>query len=110
MCLAGEEQAGGSTGAGGSVGGSIPDIVVTAPRLGLNVDVYHQIDWAEVAKLTGIGAAAGAYSGGYAGAAVGAAAAAATAIESQPGIDLENLFQVKYDLPRIPGLTYVSMH
>lgn len=102
MCVAGEEEPGGSVGGGG--GGSIPEIVVTAPRIGINIDVFQAIDWDEVGKLSAVGAFGGAVSGGWWGLIGGAATGAAAAIESQPNIDLEDLFQIKNDMVLIPGV------
>ena len=61
MCIAGEEELGGSSsGSAGSAGGTgaddgtMPEIVVTAPRLGLNTSLMEVIDWAEVATPDGL--------------------------------------------------------
>lgn len=112
MCVAGEEEGSGSAGSGTTSGGAIPEIVATAPRLGLNLDVYQSIDWSEVFPITVIGAAAGLYSGGLGGAVVGAAAAGAGAIESQDDVDLVDLFEIQNDMIIVPGVPggYLSLH
>jgi hypothetical protein len=113
MCVAAEDELGGGSTAGvGGTGGSIPEIVVTAPRIGIDPGLYQLIDWSEVAKISGIGALGGAYSGGWGGAVVGGAAAGAAAVESQPDVDLEDLFVIKNDMLVIPGLPspYLPMY
>src|SRR5690606_13466443 len=109
-CIAGEEELGGSSsGSAGSAGGTgaddgtMPEIVVTAPRLGLNTSLMEVIDWAEVAKIAGYAALGGGYSGGWSGALGAGLAAGAGAIESQDGVDLEDLFEIKNDMIVVPG-------
>lgn len=80
------------------------DIAVVAPRIGIDMDVFSQIDWGEVARLAGLGAGFGSALGGLKGAIVGGAGAAATAVESQPGINLDDLFEIKNDMILINGV------
>ncbi|HEX7037702.1 MAG TPA: hypothetical protein VF210_18170 [Pseudomonadales bacterium] len=118
MCVAGEEELSGSSGGsaggaggGGSGDGAIPEIVVTAPRLGLNMSLIEAIDWAEVAKIAGFAAAGGAYSGGWSGALGAGLAAGAGAIEGQDGVDLEDLIVIKNDMIVVPGsYPYVPLY
>jgi hypothetical protein len=110
MCVAAEDELGSGAGAGGT--GSIPEIVVTAPRIGIDPGLAQLIDWSEVAKISGLGALGGAYSGGWGGAVVGGATAGTAAVESQPGVDLEDLFVIQNDMLIIPGLPspYLPMY
>lgn len=113
MCTSGDEDEGGATAeAGGSYAGAeVPEIVVTAPRIGLDQVTIDAVDWSEVARLSAIGIAGGAITGGWTALATGLTGAAA-AIESQDGIDLEDLFEIKDDMIVIPGLTgpYVPIY
>lgn len=113
MCTSGDEEEGGaSTSTGGSYsGGEVPEIVVTAPRIGLDQTTIDSIDWSEVARLGAIGLTGGAVTGVWTSLAAGLTGAAA-AIESQDGIDLEDLFEIKDDMIVIPGLTgpYVPIY
>jgi hypothetical protein len=110
MCLAGEEEPGGSSAGAGGGSGSVPEIVVTGSRIGLNMDVYQTIDWAEVGKLASIGALAGIPSG-WQGVVAGGLGGAAMSIESQDGVDIEDLFELKDDMIIIPGLNpYMYLH
>lgn len=113
MCVAGEEEsAGASGGAGDGSGGQIPEILVTAPRLGLDQAVIDSIDWSEVWPAASIGAFTGGYKGGLTGGLVSGAAAGATAIESQEGIDLIDMFDIRDDMIVIPGVPapYVPLY
>ncbi|MFW6094244.1 MAG: hypothetical protein ACODAC_09745 [Pseudomonadota bacterium] len=109
MCTSAPGIDGNSTYDGSSVSGwstsadGVPEMVVTAPRVGLDMDVYQNVDWGEVGRLTAIGTAAGAYTG-IGGAAVTGAAAAAGAVEAQEDIDLTDLVDVKDDMVVIPGV------
>ena len=110
MCVAGDEESNGSTSTASTTyggDGDIPEIVVTAPRLGLDQALIGSIDWSEVAPLTLIGGL-----GGLAGALTGALAGAATAVESQEGIDLVDLVELKDDMIVIEGLpgAYVPLY
>lgn len=108
MCVSGDEdQTGSSTGTTGA--GGVPEIVVTAPRLGLDMAVIQSVDWDEVARLTSIGAIGGAIAGGGWGALGGGSTGAAAAVESQDGIDLEDLFVIKHDMvvPPNTGMIYL---
>ena len=113
MCTSGDEEEGGaSTGSTGSdSGGELPEIVVTAPRIGLDQETIDSVDWTEVARLSVIGLAGGSITGGWTALAAGLTGGAA-AIESQDGIDLEDLFEIKDDMIVIPGLTgpYVPIY
>ena len=115
MCVAGDEESNGSTSTASTTyggEGDIPEIVVTAPRLGLDQALIGSIDWSEVAPLTLIGGLAGIPNGGLAGALTGALAGAATAVESQEGIDLVDLVELKDDMIVIEGLpgAYVPLY
>jgi len=111
MCVAGEEPAD-SVGTGASAGGSTPEIIVTAPRIGVLDSVAEAIDWSEVANQTTIGIAGGLLSGGLYGAAVLGGTAALHSIESQDGVDLNESFELKDDMIVIPELggAYFSLH
>lgn len=106
MCVSSEESGDptvlGTAGVSGT--GSIPEIVVTAPRIALSQDVIASVDWAEVATLSGIAGLGGLHQGGIGGALVGAATGAAAGIETQEGVDLTDLFEIRNDMPVIPGL------
>ncbi|MEQ8857175.1 MAG: hypothetical protein RIC56_00875 [Pseudomonadales bacterium] len=104
MCVAGDEESGGTTTATDDGSGDIPEILVTAPRLGLDQAVIDSIDWSEVWPAIVIGAATGGYKGGIGGALVTGAAAGATTIESQEGIDLIDLFEIRNDMIVVPGV------
>ena len=82
MCVAGEEDPNGSTTASTSYGGdgSIPEVIVTAPRIGLDQETLAAIDWSEVAPQTLIGGFAGLANGSLAGALIGAVAGAADGV------------------------------
>lgn len=101
MCLAAEEEPGGSTAGSGA---SVPEILVTAPRVGIDLETFQRIDWAEVGKAAGIGAIGGLLTGGnLASGAGGGVTAGAAAVEALPGVDLEDLFVIKNDLVYVPG-------
>lgn len=101
MCVAGEEEPGGSTAGGAD---PLPEIVVTASRLGIDLDVFQSIDWTEVGRLASLGALGGSIKGGWSGAISGALIAGAAAVESQPGVALQDLFVIKDDMIVIPGI------
>ncbi len=103
MCVAAEDEASG-TATTIEGGGDIPEILVTAPRLALDQAVIDAIDWSEVLPSMVIGAATGGYKGGLGGALMGGAAAGATAIESQEGIDLIDMFEIRNDMIVVPGV------
>lgn len=78
-----------------------PGITVYAPRLsGIDGDLLGSVDWGEVLKHGSIGSLAG-LKGGWAVGAVGATIGAVGSIESQ--IDIEDVIELTYDLPVIPG-------
>lgn len=113
MCVAGEEEIGGSSVSGGSVGGAdIPTMHVIAPRIGIDMLVHDAIDWTEVLSQSTIGLGAGLVSGGLPGGLAGQLAGAAAAIEGQDGIDLVDLFETQYDRILIPGAPgpYTMLH
>lgn len=111
MCLAGEEFPDGSS-TGGSAGGDIPEILVTAPRIGVTDIVAGSIDWSEVATQAAIGTGFGYWAGGLNGALAGAIGASVSEIESTDGVDLVDAFEIKDDMIVIPGLPggYLSLH
>jgi hypothetical protein len=111
MCIAGEEFPDGSS-TGGSVGGDIPEILVTAPRISVTDSVAGAIDWSEVASQAAIFSGIGLAAGGLSGAVVGAVGATLSEIESTEGVDLVDAFEIKDDMIVIPGLPggYLSLH
>lgn len=111
MCIAGEEFPDG-TSTGGSIGGDIPEILVTAPRIGITDIVAGSIDWSEVAAQAAIFSGAGFAVGGLTGAIAGAIGASLGEIESTDGVDLVDAFEIKDDMIVIPGLPggYLSLH
>lgn len=81
-----------------------PEVTVYAPRItGLNTEMLSSIDWAEALRLGAIGGALGSVQGGMAGLAAGFAGGALAGVESQEGVDLDELVELAYDLPVIPG-------
>lgn len=115
MCVAGDEESNGSTSTASTTyggDGDIPEIVVTAPRIGLDQEIIESIDWSEVAPLTLIGGLAGIANGSLTGALTGALAGAAAAVESQEDIDLVDLLELKDDMVVIEGLpgAYVPLY
>ncbi|MDZ7669246.1 MAG: hypothetical protein U5Q16_07405 [Gammaproteobacteria bacterium] len=97
---------------GGSAGGSIPEIIVTAPRIGVLDGVAETIDWSEVASQATIGTTFGFLAGGAIGAAAGGIGTSLSEIESYEGIDLIDSFEIRDDMIVIPGLPggYLSLH
>lgn len=93
-----------------SVGGSgyIEHVSVLAPQVTLNTQMLDSVDWGEVARIGAIGTLAGATQGqvigSIPGAIIGGVATTAVALESQPGVDLSELFGVTNGIPIIPGL------
>lgn len=81
-----------------------PEVTVYAPRItGLNTEMLSSIDWAEALKAGAITGALGAIEGGWAGAGLGVTGGILLGVESQEGVDLEDTFELAYDLPVIPG-------
>ncbi len=81
-----------------------PGVTAYAPRItGINTDMLSAIDWSEAFKLGAIGAAAGAATSGLGGAMAGGAGGALAAMESQNGVNLDEILEMTYDLPIIPG-------
>jgi hypothetical protein len=105
MCASGEEPTDGAQGSIAPASLGAPDMVVTAARIGINMDIFQQIDWGEVGRLTALGVGFGAASTGTLGGAIFAGAgAAATGVEGQPGVNLTDLFEIKNDMLLINGL------
>lgn len=100
MCVSHEEE-NSSAGTAIDTGGSIEQMLVTAPRIGIDLGVYQSIDWSKVAPLAILGGIGGVFNG-LPGIALGSALGATTGVETQAG--LTNLFQLEYDLTLVPGL------
>jgi hypothetical protein len=111
MCVAGEEESGGAS-TGTDSGGSIPEILVTAPRIAIDTGALANVDWYEVAKVSGYLGLGGLATGGIYGALVGAISGGAAAAETQEGVDLEDLFVIENDMIVIPSVLgpYMSLH
>lgn len=112
MCVAGEETlevssggTGGTSGTSGTeyYGGAVPEVVVTADRIGIDMDVFDAIDWTEVLPLTMTGLLGG-LGGGLIGGLTGEIAGTLGAIESQEGVDLVDLVEIKNDMVYVPGI------
>jgi hypothetical protein len=103
MCVANEDEPNAGSVSVGSYGG-IGHLVVTAPRIGISAETYDRIDWTEVLPQTLIGIGAGYIGGGLPGALTSEIAVTASAIESQEGVDLVDLFQIQQDIIAVRGL------
>jgi len=111
MCTSADEEpssaaADVSGDASGSAAGSvtIPEVISTAPRIGLSQEAIDKIDWGDVATLSAIGALTGASSGALGPTLIGALGSAAGTIETQDDVDLSDLFEITNDLIMVPGV------
>ncbi|MFU8814550.1 MAG: hypothetical protein ACNA7W_04330 [Pseudomonadales bacterium] len=89
---------------------SLEQIVVTAPRISINQDMFQNIQWSDVVPLTLLGGVGGVFNG-IPGILLGAAVGTATAIETQDDTSLVDLFQLENDMifiPTLPG-AYIPM-
>jgi hypothetical protein len=101
MCVSYAEETSTSTTTYGGAG--IEQMVVTAPRIGIDLGTFQRIDWSEVMPMTVLGGIGGVFSG-WPGVVVGAAIGTAGAVESQDDVDLVHLFRVTNDIYSIPVL------
>jgi len=106
MCTSADEEpssaaADVSGDASGSAAGSvtIPEVISTAPRIGLSQEAIDKIDWGDVATLSAIGALTGASSGALGPTLIGALGSAAGTIETQDDVGVRS----ESSLPQPPG-------
>jgi hypothetical protein len=88
----------------------LEEIVVTAPRISINMDTFQNIQWSEVVPLTFLGGVGGIFNG-VPGILLGATIGAATGIETQDNVNLVDLLQIENDLVFIPTIPapYIPM-
>jgi hypothetical protein len=108
MCVS-HEGPDSSAGATMTGTGPVEHMLVTADRVGVNLNVYHDLDWSKVMPFAVLGGIGGAWNG-WPGVALGSVLGAAGSIETQTG--LTDLFHFVNDIPVIPGLPgpYLPMH
>lgn len=99
MCVAAEDEPG-AVGVGGF---DVPEVNATAPRIGLNADTVNLIDWNDVARVGALSGLLGIYGGGLGAGVLGAVGGALGTIETQEGVDAEDLFEIKNDMILING-------
>lgn len=102
MCVTSDETTESDASATWSSGG-LEEMVVTAPRIGINLETLQNIDWTKVAPLAVIGGIGGIYNG-LPGITLGSILGAATSLETQDGVGILNLFQLENDIVYVPGL------
>lgn len=88
----------------------LEQIVVTAPRISVNMDTFQNIQWSEVVPLAFLGGVGGIFNG-VPGILLGATIGAATGVETQDDVNLVDLLQIERDLvfiPTLPG-AYIPM-
>jgi hypothetical protein len=100
MCVTQEDETN-SAGVEIDSTGSVEQMLVTAQRIGINLDVYQTLDWSKVLPFAILGGIGGAWNG-LPGIAVGSLLGAAGSIETQTG--MTSLFYLVNDLPVEPGL------
>jgi len=105
MC--GPEAESGAPSSAGEMGfndATVPTITVTG-RIGLDTGEISSVDWGEVGRA-GVAGSIGGAAGGITGAAGGGVGAAIGALESQT--DVEELFEIKRDVPVARGFVPIS--
>lgn len=104
MCVSHDGDSGSSTTTDAfAISGGIEHIAVTAPRLTFNQDMLSNVDWGEVTRVAILTGAISAQPGGVTGFLTGAIGGTLLGMETQPDVNLDELFQTVYDLPIIPG-------
>jgi hypothetical protein len=112
MCVSNDEEAvsGSSTGTY-SYSNGVEQVVVTAPRISLDMNTVAKIDWSQVGVISFFGAVNNVFSGAGA-MLLGGLTGGLIAIEAQPDVSLVDLFQTTSDLITIEGYPapYISLH
>jgi hypothetical protein len=103
MCVTNDEETVSDSSTGTySYSNGVEQVVVTAPRISLDMNTVSNIDWSQVGMISFFGAVNNLYSG--AGAfLLGGLTGGLIAIEAQPDVSILDLFQTANDLITIEG-------